>query len=39
MASRYQRAKRYAYWRGFFLTLTAISGWFCLSGIAGGITG
>lgn len=37
MASAYQRARRYAWWRGFLLTLAGITGWFYVSGIAGGI--
>lgn len=35
MASQRQRALRYAWWRGFLLTLAGITGWLYLSGLAG----
>lgn len=37
MASKRQSSLRYAWWRGFLLTLAGITGWFYISGIAGGI--
>ncbi len=37
--TRYQRAKRYAFWRGFAIALAVFSGWIYLSALAGGITG
>ena len=37
MASNFLRARRYAFWRGFIFTLAGITGWFYISGIAGGI--
>jgi hypothetical protein len=39
MASQRQRALRYAWWRGFLLTLAGITGWLYLSGLAGSVTG
>ena len=35
----YQRAKRYAYWRGSAITLIACSGFMLVSALAGYITG
>ena len=37
--TRYQRAKRYAFWRGFAIALAVFTGWICLSALAGKITG
>jgi len=37
--TRYQRAKRYAFWRGFALALAVFTGWVYLSALAGEITG
>lgn len=34
MASTYQRARRYAFWRGFAFTLTAITLFALASGLA-----
>lgn len=39
MASQRQRSLRYAWWRGFLLTLAGITGWLYLSGLAGMVTG
>lgn len=39
MASQRQRSLRYAWWRGFLLTLAGITGWLYLSGLAGSVTG
>lgn len=38
MPSRYQRAKRYAFWRGATLALLVFTGWIVASGLAGSIT-
>jgi len=37
--TRYQRAKRYAFWRGFALALAVFTGWIYLSTLAGEVTG
>lgn len=37
--TRYQRAKRYAFWRGFAIALGVFTGWIYLSALAGKITG
>jgi len=36
--TRYQRARRLAFWRGFLITLTFLTAWAYLSGLAGSIT-
>lgn len=33
MASAYQRARRYAWWRGFLLTLAGLTGWVAVYGL------
>ena len=35
----YQKAKRYAYWRGSAIALLAFTGFILASGLAGSITG
>jgi len=37
--SRYQRAKRLAFWRGSFFTLLLCTAWMLLSAWAGCVTG
>ena len=37
MPSSYQRAKRYAWWRGFVVALAVFTGWLYLSALAGSI--
>ncbi|BBV97956.1 hypothetical protein STW0522PSE72_33070 [Pseudomonas monteilii] len=34
----YQRARRFATWRGSFIALTFFTGWLLLSALAGNIT-
>ena len=38
MASRYQQAKRWSYWRGFFITLALITGFAGCSSLSGYVT-
>lgn len=37
--TRYQRAKRYAFWRGFAIALALFTAWIYLSALAGEIAG
>lgn len=38
MASKYQVARRYAFWRGFAIALVAFTGWALAHGLADRIT-
>lgn len=38
MTSRYQRARRFAFWRGAGIALFLFSSWIAVSGLAGAIT-
>ena len=38
MASQYQRARRYAYWKGFAIALLVFTGWIYVSALAGRVT-
>jgi len=38
MASNYQRARRYAYWKGFSIALLVFTGLIYVSALAGSIT-
>lgn len=37
--TRYQRARRLAFWRGSFITLTLCTAWMVVSAYAGCLTG
>ncbi len=39
MASKYQVARRYAFWRGFAIAIAVFTSWAYLGSFAGSITG
>ncbi|MCO8160946.1 hypothetical protein NRB16_24630 [Pseudomonas sp. LJDD11] len=38
VTSRYQKARRWAFWRGFTISLLVYTGWILLSAFAGHLT-